>query len=964
MEQTPTGPPPTAPTNLVASSPALGEVDVTWTDTATNETGFEIAQDDSLSVVSSVGANMTIASLIGLNAGTSYHWYVRAVNGAGASAWVGPIGKIPDGSDGPPAAPAALVASSPVSGEIDLAWTNLSSNETSFEIAQGDSLAVVQAVSANVTVASFTGLNAGLSYQWYVRAVNAAGPSSWVGPIGRVPDGSDGPPNAPADLTAASPALGRVDLAWEDASTNESGFEIAQDDSLTVVRTVGTNTTATSFLGLNPGTSYHWYVRSMNAAGTSSWVGPIGKRPDGSDGPPAMPSNLTATSLATGHIDLAWIDLSANETGFEIAQDDSLAIVRVVGANVTAASFTGLDAATSYQWYVRAVNAAGASSWVGPIGKLPDGSDGPPAMPSNLSARSLATGQIDLAWSDLSSNETGFEIAQDDSLAVVRAVGANVTAASFTGLNAGTSYHWYVRAVNAAGPSSWVGPISKSPDGADGLAVTLTTPNGGERLFVGSPYAIRWVSAGGASSFDVAISTDGGTSYLNITACLGLPAVVTSCVWSPPQPTPNARIRVTARGASGASAIDTSDATFTIVNGSGTITVTAPNRTVAWTIGTQQSITWTHNLGVNAYVRIELSPDGGGSWTTLAASVKNSTATTGAFPWTIQGPPTTTALVRVSWLAGTATDVSNAPFIIVAPSIAVSAPITPVSWKIAAVHSVTFTHNLGSGQVIAVDLSRDSGLTWSPIAHVTTTSAASGSYAWAVSGPPTTHARFRATWVANTSVSGISDVDFTITPGITVTTPNTSVIWGAGTTRTITWTHNLGSGETVGIDFSPDGGLSWIPVASGVANLTATTGTFTGRLPAVVTGQALIRVSHTGDPSDADICNTPFTTTPPTVTVTAPNTNVSWAIGSLHNITWTHNLGTLESVNIDISRDGGLTWIPIAQNVPNSGSANGTFPWSVTGPAATTVRARVGWTAGGPGTRHKQCQFPNSVAAE
>jgi len=91
----------------------------------------------------------------------------------------------------------------------------------------------------------------------------------------------------------------------------------------------------------------------------------------------------------------------------------------------------------------------------------------PPAQPANLVTRSPLAGRVDLTWSDNSSNETRFEIANTDALAVLQSAGANVTAASFTGLNPGTSYHWYVRACNADGCSAWFGPVGQTPDGSD-----------------------------------------------------------------------------------------------------------------------------------------------------------------------------------------------------------------------------------------------------------------------------------------------------------------------------------------------------------------------------------------------------------------------------------------------------------------------------------------------------------------
>jgi hypothetical protein len=72
-----------------------------------------------------------------------------------------------------------------------------------------------------------------------------------------------------------------------------------------------------------------------------------------------------------------------------------------------------------------------------------------------------------------------------------------------------------------------------------------------------------------------------------------------------------------------------------------------------------------------------------------------------------------------------------------------------------------------------------------------------------------------------------------------------------------------------------------------------------------------------------------------------PNSNVNWAIGSTHNITWSHNLRTDEAVNLEVSRDGGATWTRIASDVMNSGNAAGSFSWTVSGPATTAAGIRV-----------------------
>jgi len=64
---------------------------------------------------------------------------------------------------------------------------------------------------------------------------------------------------------------------------------------ITVVGSVDANVTRATFTGLNPGTSYHWYVRACNTVGCSGWFGPVGKTPNGEDPIPSVtPPGLVA----------------------------------------------------------------------------------------------------------------------------------------------------------------------------------------------------------------------------------------------------------------------------------------------------------------------------------------------------------------------------------------------------------------------------------------------------------------------------------------------------------------------------------------------------------------------------------------------------------------------------------------------------------------------------------------------
>jgi hypothetical protein len=81
-----------------------------------------------------------------------------------------------------------------------------------------------------------------------------------------------------------------------------------------------------------------------------------------------------------------------------------------------------------------------------------------------------------------------------------------------------------------------------------------------------------------------------------------------------------------------------------------TITVVSPNTNVPWPIGFVKQIRWTHDLGADATFRIELDRRDDGVFEELiAAAAPADSATSGRFAWTVTGPPSGRARVRISW---------------------------------------------------------------------------------------------------------------------------------------------------------------------------------------------------------------------------------------------------------------------------------------------------------------------------
>ncbi len=81
-----------------------------------------------------------------------------------------------------------------------------------------------------------------------------------------------------------------------------------------------------------------------------------------------------------------------------------------------------------------------------------------PIAPTGLTATAASSSQINLVWTDASSNETGFKIERSSNgvdFAPLATVGSNVTSYSNTGLSASTSYSYRIQAYNATGSSTY-----------------------------------------------------------------------------------------------------------------------------------------------------------------------------------------------------------------------------------------------------------------------------------------------------------------------------------------------------------------------------------------------------------------------------------------------------------------------------------------------------------------------------
>lgn len=471
---------PLAPGGLLAVADSQTQIVLTWTDTITNETGFDVQrsligtpQSGDWMDVGALPANTTTYLSQGLNGDTTYYYRVRATNRAGSSGWsnTASAATLPYAAS----APLDLVATAVSPGQINLAWTDGSDNEAGFKIEQSLSgtggWGEAGSVPAGGTAyAVTTGLAADTRYFFRVYAYNAGGasPYSNTAEARTLPE----PPAAPAGLSAGALSQTQIGLSWTDSSANEAGFKLERCTGpactdFTLVAMLGAGAVQYVDAGRTTGQIYRYRLYAYNAGGNSAFSNIASAS---ASLPP--PSNLKAAGVSASQVTLTWTDNSANEAGFQVERCSGEActgFVTVATLPAGAGQYEdgGLASATLYQYRVAAYIPGGDPSYSGVTQARTRGPT--PRAPEDLAAQ-FAPGGIQLGWSDRSepgNNETGFVIERSltggtslTEWAEIARVGADEAAYFDPTAACDTTLYYRVRAFNTNGESAASNPAS------------------------------------------------------------------------------------------------------------------------------------------------------------------------------------------------------------------------------------------------------------------------------------------------------------------------------------------------------------------------------------------------------------------------------------------------------------------------------------------------------------------------
>ncbi|MCC2667927.1 MAG: putative secreted protein, partial [Armatimonadetes bacterium] len=475
----------TAPSNLTASVVSSCQINLAWQDHSDNEDSFTIERRTGagpFGPVGAAGANQTTYSDIDLAPLTSYTYRVRAASATGSSqpsntaSGTTPVGPTP---------PSSLQAVAVSTSRINLTWADNSADETGFIVERstngGLSFTQRASLAPNVTSWPDTGLAAGTTYTYQVRAAVTGGCSAASNQVSATTQ--PGAPAPPTSLFAFAHTGGGVDLVWDDGSFNETTFKIERATgagAFAQIDTTPANAEAYLDLSAAPSTQYRYRVRASNSGGDSAFSNIATVTTPA--GAPLAPTALAVSVFSSSELRLTWSDSSTNEANFKIDRrvaPGSFAEVAQVDSNVTSFADTGLTPNTTYIYRVRATNALGSSapsneaSGTTPIA--------PPAAPTGLAVAPLSRTQLRLTWTHAAGGAASFRVERKTgaaAFAFAGTVSGDQREYTDSGLAAGTSYVYRIYARNSGGDSPYSNEVTGTtlPDAPLAPTDALATP--------------------------------------------------------------------------------------------------------------------------------------------------------------------------------------------------------------------------------------------------------------------------------------------------------------------------------------------------------------------------------------------------------------------------------------------------------------------------------------------------------
>ena len=258
-----------APTLVTATPVSTSQINLSWKDNATNESGYAIFRSvgsGPFSPLVQLGANATSYQDRNLTASTRYAYVVQALNPCRQPFSAPTIIVTTCAVTAPP----TLVVAAPFSTtQINLSWRDNATNEIGYRITRrtssGTTWTVIANLPANTTSYSDIGLSPSTSYTYLIEAIASCGP-----PVGApaVSAATHSPTLPASNVTATGVSTTQINLSWRDNANNETAYVIQRISGTQLIeRFVGASTMSFIDTGLTTKTSYTYRVFAIAPGG-------------------------------------------------------------------------------------------------------------------------------------------------------------------------------------------------------------------------------------------------------------------------------------------------------------------------------------------------------------------------------------------------------------------------------------------------------------------------------------------------------------------------------------------------------------------------------------------------------------------------------------------------------------------------------------------------------------------------
>ena len=264
---------PAAPTGVLASDGTYTDkVRVTW-NASTGATSYEVYRATSSGGTKTMIGTPSTTSYDDTSAavGTTYYYWVKAMNDCGSSAFSAYNTGYRAGTA--PSAPYSVSASDGAyTNKVRVSW-NASSGATSYEVYRATSSGGTKSKigTPSITIYDDTSASVGTTYYYWIKAKNAYGTSGYTSYDTGYRAGTA--PPAPSGVSASDGAYtNKVRVSWN-ASSGATSYEVYRATSSGGTKSkIGTpSVTLYNDTSALAGTIYYYWIKAKNAYGTSGY---------------------------------------------------------------------------------------------------------------------------------------------------------------------------------------------------------------------------------------------------------------------------------------------------------------------------------------------------------------------------------------------------------------------------------------------------------------------------------------------------------------------------------------------------------------------------------------------------------------------------------------------------------------------------------------------------------------------